>query len=96
MSLFHDWRNQISWGRVCAAVALVMAVLRECRGADVYHVALWLMIATGNYGLSKLTEPGGFGAIFQKFIPVAAGSAPNGNAASSCAVASPSVDGGNQ
>jgi len=55
-SLFRDWRNQISWGRICAAVALVVAVWREFTGADLWHVALWLGVATGSYGISKGTE----------------------------------------
>ena len=56
MSLFRDWREQLSWGRVCAASALVVAVWREFTGADLYHVALWLGVATGSYGTSKATE----------------------------------------
>lgn len=55
-SMFRDWRNQISWGRICAAVALVVAVWRESTGANLYHVALWLGVATGSYGISKGTE----------------------------------------
>jgi hypothetical protein len=56
MTLFHDWRDQLSWGRVCAAVALGMAVAREFQGAGIAHVSLWLGVAVGNYGLSKVTE----------------------------------------
>lgn len=56
MSIFRDWRGQQSWGRACAAVALVVAVWREFTGADLRHVALWLGVATGSYGTSKLTE----------------------------------------
>ena len=56
MSLFRDWRNQLSWGRVCAAVALVVAVREQFRGADVPHVALWLSVAVGNYSASKIVE----------------------------------------
>ena len=55
-SVLHDWRGQLSWGRVCAAVALVVAVWREFNGADLAHVGLWLGVAIGNYGASKLTE----------------------------------------
>ena len=55
-SVLHDWRGQLSWGRVCAAVALVVAVWREFTGADMAHVAFWAGIATGNYTLSKATE----------------------------------------
>lgn len=56
MTLFNDFRNQKSWGRVCALVALVVAVVREFQGADVRHVGLWLGVAVGNYGFSKGTE----------------------------------------
>ena len=56
LSTFHDWRDQFSWGRVCAAVALVVAVWREFTGADLAHVGLWLGVALGNYGVSKLVE----------------------------------------
>ena len=55
-SVLHDWRGQLSWGRVCAAVALVVAVWREFTGADLAHVGLWLGVALGNYGVSKLVE----------------------------------------
>lgn len=55
-SVLNDWRGQLSWGRVCAAVALVVAVWRESKGADLAHVGLWLGVAIGNYGASKLTE----------------------------------------
>lgn len=55
-SVLHDWRGQLSWGRVCAAVALAVAVWREFTGADLAHVGLWLGVAVGNYSASKLTE----------------------------------------
>jgi len=54
---FRDWRGQISWGRICAAVALVVAVMLSFRpGPDVQLVGLWLAVAGGNYGVSKVTE----------------------------------------
>lgn len=56
MSLLLDWRNQLSWGRFCALVALVMAVKVQLSGGSVAHVSLWLGTALGNYGLSKATE----------------------------------------
>ena len=56
MSLFHDWRNQISYGRFCAAMCLVMAIVREFQGADITHVSLWLGKGLFTYGLSKGTE----------------------------------------
>ena len=55
-TLFQDFRGQMSWGRICAAVSLVVAVIAQVKGADVAHVTLWLSAATGNYGASKLTE----------------------------------------
>jgi hypothetical protein len=56
IELFCDWRNQLSWGRVCAAVALTVAVISQFSGADVAHIALWLGAALGNYGASKVSE----------------------------------------
>lgn len=55
-SLLRDWRHQLSWGRACAMVSLLMAVAREFQGASLKHVALWLGVATGSYGTSKATE----------------------------------------
>jgi len=55
-SLFHDYRNQLSWGRVSAATALAVAVIAQLKGADIAHVSLWVGAAFGNYGASKLTE----------------------------------------
>ena len=54
--LFHDFSGQLSWGRVIAAVCLCVAIKREFSGGDLSHVSLWLGIATGNYGASKLTQ----------------------------------------
>ena len=56
MTAFRDFRGQISWGRICAAVSLAVAVWREFTGATLEHVGLWLGVATGNYGASKFTE----------------------------------------
>jgi len=56
MTALRDWRGQVSWGRVCALVALAVAVVGEFRGADLEHLKLWLGIAVGNYGASKLAE----------------------------------------
>ena len=55
MSLFKDFRGQLSWGRICSLVALVVAV-KDHRSTDVAHLAIWLGVATGSYGLSKVTE----------------------------------------
>ena len=74
MSLLRDWRNQVSWGRVCAVVALAVAVWRESNGADLQHVALWLGVATGSYGLSKGTEA----VALLKNVGIAVPSAPGG------------------
>lgn len=70
-SLFRDFRNQVSWGRVCAAVALLVAARAQFQGADVAHIALWLSVALGNYGASKLTEILSIGAA----VPFAPGAA---------------------
>ena len=56
MSVLRDFRNQISWGRVCAFVALVVAVVGQFGSMDAEHLKLWLGVAVGNYGASKLTE----------------------------------------
>lgn len=56
MTFLKDWRGQDSWGRLCALVALVVAVWREFDGAPIQHVALWLLVATGSYSASKFTE----------------------------------------
>ena len=56
MSLFRDWRGQFSWGRFCALVALVVAVVGQWTGMTVEATKLWLAVAVGNYGVSKLTE----------------------------------------
>jgi hypothetical protein len=55
-TLFNDYREQCSWGRVFALVCLVVAVWREFGGASERHVALWLGAAFGSYGQSKFTE----------------------------------------
>ena len=55
-TLFQDFRGQLSWGRVCAFVALVMAVWGKFTGMDIEHTKIWLAVASGNYGASKLTE----------------------------------------
>ena len=55
-TLFMDWRKQISWGRVCAFVALVVAVVGQIKGMDADHLALWLGVAVGNYAASKIAE----------------------------------------
>lgn len=48
--------SQIGWARLCAAVALAVAVIREFQGAELAHVALWLGAALGNYTVNKITE----------------------------------------
>ena len=55
-SLLRDWREQMSWGRVCALVALAVAVVGQWTGMDADHLKLWLGVAVGNYAASKLTE----------------------------------------
>lgn len=46
----------MSWGRFCSAVALVVAVVGQFKGMDTAHLAIWLGVALGNYGASKITE----------------------------------------
>ena len=79
---FRDWRGQVSWGRICALVALVVAVILSCKPApDVRIVALWLAVATGNYSASKLTEITailkGVGSAMRAAAPSASGGVPN-------------------
>lgn len=56
MSLLRDYRNQISWGRVCAAVALIVAIVGQFNGMDVEHLKVWIAVVGGNYGFSKIAE----------------------------------------
>ena len=57
MSVFHDWREQLSWGRICAAVALLVAVIGQFTGRmDAGQLALWLGVALGSYSASKAAE----------------------------------------
>ena len=55
-TLFQDFRGQLSWGRICAFVALVVAVIGQFNGIDIERLKIWLEVAVGNYGASKLTE----------------------------------------
>ena len=55
-TLLHDFRGQLSWGRVCSLVALIVAVVGEFKGMGTAHLQTWLGVATGGYGISKLTE----------------------------------------
>lgn len=56
MTLLRDFRGQVSWGRFCALVALIVAVAGQCSGMNIEAVKVWLSVAVGNYGASKLTE----------------------------------------
>jgi len=56
MSLLQDFRGQVSWGRFCALVALAVAVVGQFNGMNIEAVRVWLSVAVGNYGASKLTE----------------------------------------
>ena len=56
IQFFQDFRGQLSWGRFCAAVALVMAVIGQFSGSDAEHLAIWLGVAVGNYTASKIAE----------------------------------------
>lgn len=87
-TLFRDFRNQVSWGRVCAAVALVVAVVGQFKGIDVAHLQLWLGVALGNYGASKVTEM----ICARRTVEVEASTAPGGQGVPT---PYPNPDGGN-
>ena len=61
-TLFRDFRNNMSWGRVCSAVALVVAVVGQFKTVkdvpllDIGHLQLWLGVAIGSFGIAKLPE----------------------------------------
>ena len=57
MTWLRDFRGQVSWGRICSLVALAVAVVGQFRGGmDTAQLAIWLGVALGNYGASKVTE----------------------------------------
>ena len=56
IQFLQDFRGQLSWGRFCSTVALMMAVVGQFSGADAEHLALWLAVAVGNYTASKIAE----------------------------------------
>jgi hypothetical protein len=56
-TLLQDFRGQMSWGRLCSAVALGMSVkLSFAATANVPLIVVWLGVATGTYTASKITE----------------------------------------
>jgi len=61
-TLFRDFRGQLSWGRVCALVGLIVAVVGQFKThegvplLDADHLKIWLGLSFGNYGASKVTE----------------------------------------
>ena len=55
-SIWRDFRGNLSWGRICSFVALVVAVIAQFTGASVAHISVWLGLAGGNYIASKATE----------------------------------------
>ena len=55
-TLIRDFRGNISWGRFCSFVALVVAVVAQFNGSSVAHIATWLGIAMGNYTVAKISE----------------------------------------
>ena len=55
--ILKDWREHWSWGRFCAAVALLVAVVGQFSGhMDAGELAIWLGLALGNYTISKAAE----------------------------------------
>ena len=55
-TLLLDFRGQMSWGRFCSMVALLVAVSGQFSGMDTDHLVVWLGVALGNYGLAKASE----------------------------------------
>jgi len=60
-TLLRDFRGQMSWGRFCSLVALVVAVVGQFKGIGPENLQLWLGVAVGTYGASKLAEAFGRG-----------------------------------
>jgi hypothetical protein len=57
ITVFNDFLNQQSWGRVCSCVALLVAVYKEIFSTiDTTHLAIWLSVAVGTYTASKITQ----------------------------------------
>jgi hypothetical protein len=55
--LFQDFRGQLSWGRVCAATSLVVAVVLSFQDKpDIVLIQTWLGHTLGEYAASKVTE----------------------------------------
>ena len=66
-TLFHDWRGQLSWGRIVSFAGLVMAILGNWTGMDLDHTKVWITVALGGYGSSKATEA--IASIKNKIMP---------------------------
>ncbi len=56
ITLFHDWRGQLSWGRIVSFCALVVAIVGSFTGMSVDTLKAWLTIVLGGYGSSKAVE----------------------------------------
>jgi hypothetical protein len=56
--ILRDFRGQMSWGRICSLVGLIVAVYGQLQKnpMDIAHLSVWLGVALGNYGASKVTE----------------------------------------
>ena len=55
-SIFQDFRGNLSWGRICSFVALVVAAIAQFNGATPAQLSIWLGVAVGNYTVSKISE----------------------------------------
>lgn len=66
-TLFHDWRGQLSWGRIVSFIGLCMAVAGNWTGMDLDHTKVWITVALGGYGSSKATEA--IASIKNKIMP---------------------------
>ena len=57
ITLFHDFRGQMSWGRFCAFVSLTVAVILSFQTKpDLALISTWLGHTFGEYAASKVTE----------------------------------------
>lgn len=55
-TVFHDWRGQLSWGRVVSFCALVVSIVGTFTGMPVDTLKVWISVVLGGYGSSKITE----------------------------------------
>ena len=67
-TIFHDWRGQLSWGRIVSFVALVVCVIGTfTKTMTVDTLKVWASFVLGGYGSSKATEA--IASIKNKILP---------------------------